>query len=217
MKKLGEWLKTTQGVIVAITAVLLVTPALINSAVDVYRVVADIPTGGKERQNALLFERHFREQPMLTTPLFVKTSVGQLQMTIDVYENGDIFARYGQHAQWFPFSADLHAENSGVISLAYAQGDPEELVPSGRYLQSERFEGRSVVRERIFENKVKQVLRIDRNTGTIIEQRIERVESPTGSPMDKDVVEWGQPIVVDIEALKRAREQATVESVEPPH
>ena len=217
MKKLGEWLKTSQGVIVAITAVLLVTPALINSAVDVYHVVADLPIGGKERQNALLFKRHFREQPILTTPLFVKTSGGQLSMTIDVYENGDIFARYGRHAQWFPFSADFHAKNSDMISFAYAQGDPEESEPRGRYLQSERFEGRSVVQERIFENKVKQVLRIDRNTGTIIEQRIERVESPTGSPMDKDVVEWGQPIVVDIEALKRAREQATVESVEPPH
>ncbi len=45
------WLQSLKGKIVSITAFLVVVPALVNSALDVYRAVAKIPTTISENNN----------------------------------------------------------------------------------------------------------------------------------------------------------------------
>ncbi len=54
-----SWIKTTQGIIVSITALFLVIPSLINAGKDIYVELLDIPTGLKESQNDVLYRFAF--------------------------------------------------------------------------------------------------------------------------------------------------------------
>ena len=69
MKELIEKLKTVQGLLVAFAAVFVVIPSVVNSALDAYRTIRNIPRGAQQQANHELFQRHFKEQPASSLPM----------------------------------------------------------------------------------------------------------------------------------------------------
>ncbi len=167
MKELIEKLKTVQGLLVAFAAVFVVIPSVVNTALDAYRTIRNIPQGIQQQANHELFQRHFQEQPASSLPMVVKTDTGTLDVNIDIYRNGDIFVAYGDHTQWFPFeTAKTAAGRFRIIATAEAA----ELKGEGAYQQRQENHDGSVVRERIYQNSVKETLVIDRNSGRILQR-----------------------------------------------
>jgi hypothetical protein len=121
--RVGEWLMSIKGVVVALTALLVVVPALINSAHDVYNAVVRNPTNVYARTNDELFRKHFKDKPVLSQPLAIKTATQTAEMLLEVYENGDIFVKYGTFTQWFPVES-LKAAGGPLVGDAAAQTLP---------------------------------------------------------------------------------------------
>jgi hypothetical protein len=199
MKKMLEWLKSFHNVILALTALLVVVPSLINAGIDVYRNIRNIPKTAKEQQNAELFQRHFQEAPVYTAPLLIKQTNKNLQLNIDVYGNGDIFVRYGENGQWFPFVYKEASNNMLLVQQAFAQ--TTSIQGKGKYHQNNREEGKYVIQERIYENNVKEVITFDKNTGDVVSRKTSTI-SPTSKSMSNPVKQ-SEPIVIDIDALKK--------------
>src|SRR2546430_1483452 len=103
MNTITGGLTTTRGVLAALLGVLVIVQSLTHGGRDAYRELTGQPMGAKEQQNSDLFTQHFKEPPVATTPFVVKTSHGDVEMTLDVYENGDAYVSYGEQSQWFPF------------------------------------------------------------------------------------------------------------------
>lgn len=117
-------LSTFKGIIVSLTALLVVIPALINSGIDVYKSIANIPAGIQEKTNDELFKRHFKDAPIFSQPIEIKTGNATLEMLLDVYENGDIFVQYGDFSQWFPFKGVSVSRGLPWPGIARAQEIP---------------------------------------------------------------------------------------------
>ena len=118
-----------KGIILSLTALFVVIPAMINSGIDVYKSIAKIPDSIQEKTNDELFKRHFRESPVFSQPIEVKTGSATLEMMLDVYENGDILIQYGDFKQWFPFKGIQVARGLPFIGTAYAQNGPDATDP----------------------------------------------------------------------------------------
>lgn len=200
MKKFIGWLKSVRNSIIAATAVLVVVPALINSGIDVYETVRDIPRGSKERQNVELFQKHFKESPVFTAPLSIKGGGETRQVSIDVYENGDIFVLYGTNSQWFPFRPEQAFFDYDLIPRAYAQATDGPRRGKGSYVQKNTMDSGTVTQERVYMNGVKEILRIDKNTGNIISRQTNTV--PHSDLLQQNRVKQAAPTVIDIDALK---------------
>jgi hypothetical protein len=115
----SEWIKSARGKMISLTALLVVVPALINSGLDAYKAVANIPTNIYDRANDELFKKHFKEIPTISEPVPVKNSAMTVDMLLEVYPNGDIFIRYGEFRQWFPFKP-LTAASLQLVAEASA-------------------------------------------------------------------------------------------------
>ena len=106
----------------AVTAVLVALPALLNSAVDLYRVVAKVPSSLQDETNEELFKQHFGELPLVAQKIAIKESNAVVDMVFEVYSGGDIFVTYGGTPQWFRAKAPLpRMANLFFISSANAQ------------------------------------------------------------------------------------------------
>jgi hypothetical protein len=53
--------------IAAVTALLVATASPINTAIDVYRAVANVPTNTYDQTNDEMFKKHFGKQPLVVT------------------------------------------------------------------------------------------------------------------------------------------------------
>ncbi len=223
MSDFKEWLKTTRGIIMSITAVIVVLPALINAFYDVYETALQIPEGIKERHNKALFEKHFQESPIFTKPMVINTGPAEMEMNIDIYENGDIFVRYGEYSQWFPINPDEIAFAGSFFRSTYAQA---AIRPEGNYKQLEWTEGKNIVQRRRYENGVIETIKFNRNTGKIVERTVtmektaelprELGETPreaTGEPEPPPAGEGGMRPHEEIGETPRE----TMEEPEPPH
>jgi hypothetical protein len=123
------WLHSLNGKIVSVTAFLVVIPALINGGIDVYKAAANVPKTIYEINNYELFKKHFKHKPVLSQPIPIKTSEITVDMLLEVYENGDIFVKYGEFEQWFPFKSP--AKTSWVLFKdAYAETGTPKLSQS---------------------------------------------------------------------------------------
>jgi hypothetical protein len=118
-----------KGIVISLTALFVVIPAMINSGIDVYRSIAQIPDSIQEKTNDELFKRHFKESPVFSQPIEVKTGSATLEMMLDVYENGDILIQYGDFKQWFPFKGVSVARTPPFIGVAYAQDGGDATDP----------------------------------------------------------------------------------------
>jgi len=86
---------------------------------------------------------------------------------VDVYKDGDINLTVGPNSEWFPFNPVRQAT---LIRKAFAEA---AVSPAGKYVQTQREEGRTIVRERIYENGFRETVVIDQNTGQTIRRSTE--------------------------------------------
>ncbi|NKC12081.1 MAG: hypothetical protein GKR94_07720 [Gammaproteobacteria bacterium] len=167
-------------VIVGLTGVLLVVPALINSGVDVYKAVMKIPGSEAERTNQSLFKRHFGKSPLASAEVPVKTEVGNVSMQFQVYEGGDVYVRYGSSSQWFasplreePLAA---ARYPRLIASAHAQS-LQWRAPTDPRARLDIYEDGKLKREWYLEDGKKWTFEIDPLTG--------KWQAPTVTPYEK--------------------------------
>lgn len=184
--------KGAKAWIVGITSVVVVVPALINAANDVYVAAAKLPRNESERANQQLYMRYFNKQPVIAVPLPIKHSLGTVDAMISVYEGGDVLVEYGDRQQWFPFPVPKKEIGSLLIANAHAGGENVGQRGIGAYQQSDRVEGRVLVRKRDFANGISEEQRIDTRTGEILER-----STMTNRAPQPDVAPIG---VIDLES-----------------
>lgn len=126
-----QWMDTVTGRAVGITALLAALGGLVNGAIDLYRAIANVPSGLYETTNDELFRRHFNEEPVYSQPVAVKNGAVTVEMMLHVYKTGDVFVKYGDFQQWLPFrSPTLDAASAApfsLISSAHAQSPGERV------------------------------------------------------------------------------------------
>jgi hypothetical protein len=189
-------MKAWKAWIVGITSVVVVVPALINAANDVYVTVAKLPRNEAERVNQALYMRYFNKQPVIAVPLPIKHSLGTVDATISVYEGGDVLVEYGDRQQWFPFPAPKK-EIGFLVSHAYAGDVGANARGIGSYRQTDRVDGRVLVRKRDFANGITEEQRIDTRTGEVLER--------STKPSQKASLDVVAPIgVIDLESKAKA-------------
>lgn len=205
-----EWIKTTQGIITGIVAVLVILPSLFNALIDVYISFFNIPKSINEHNNQQLFQSHFQEKPIHSGMNVIKTETGNLSMKVNIYRNGDIFVEYGDYSQWFPYHPPKETKKASVswfISDAYAEDYPTGLSPcelakqgeqgntnvATAYLLKDMRQGENLLRERIYADGCRETLSINVNTGQIIQRKLENIVL---SEQQKQSLSEGQGIQV---------------------
>jgi hypothetical protein len=183
--------------IVGLTAVLVVLPALINAGIDVYKAALNIPKTDAEQINMELFKKYFNKPPVAAFPVPIKYSLGTAEAKFSIYEEGDVFVEYGNSSQWFPFPKPLttRAANVSFISQAIAQ-QANAARGIGAYRQTDRFDGPTLARERVYDNGVIEQQRIDPRSGEILEQATRPSSDTTNN---RQLAPFG---VIDLETQK---------------
>lgn len=177
MKQILDFCKNCSKTITALLGLLVVLPSVINAITDIYVAWQGLPIGNQEKINSRLFQAHFKENPINSQQLMVKGQTGASAMTLDVFQNGDVFINYGENVQWFPYQ-DLQLAESGFsfISAAYADWYVEPTTKqSNQTLEADsvKVESRYISKTEIERvrylsdgSKIKQVINV--NTGRII-------------------------------------------------
>jgi len=173
------WNKATQW-IAGLTGVLLVIPALINSASDIYVAYNKLPRNEAERANVELFKKYFGKEPVAKIPLPIKNGPATYEVKFSVYEGGDVFVEYGEMTQWLPFPKQVSEPTAGLslIPSAYA-GDLSQLY--GPYQQSDRADGVLLIRQRHYASGATEQQVIDMRTGQIVDNNITKAPVPPPS------------------------------------
>jgi hypothetical protein len=189
--------------VIGLTAVLVVLPSLINAGIDVYKSLLDVPKTQFERINAELFQKYFNKSPVVTVPVPVKTSLGTVKARLSVYEEGDIFAEYGDYSQWFPFPLRKTASSS-LFSTAHAQTPPATGL-TGEYRQVDKIKGNTIERSRYYSNGTKETYTININTGEIQNKVVTRDSAPPSGVSRYPAVKVQESPLIDLEAIKGKR------------
>ncbi len=116
-----------------LTGLLLIIPALINSGLDVYDAIMDIPKGSVEELNEKKRSEHFQKEPLFSHELPISQQNSKKVLKLFVYPNADIYVNYSGYEQWLP-SEDMSSTVSiNFINSAYAQssifGSAKAVVP----------------------------------------------------------------------------------------
>ncbi|GDY26250.1 hypothetical protein AHAT_21400 [Agarivorans sp. Toyoura001] len=179
-----------------LTGVLVVTSSLINSSVDIYRAINNIPTSQAERDNKNYYQRYFGEKPIFQGEVPLATDNGRVTIGLEVHSKGDILVKYGTRSQWFPFPTPDTANTSlGFISSAYAQSSSDDTpeYPTAtreKYMQYEYQKDGKIIRSKFYPDGQSQTITIDPTTGNVSKSKlapyIETPQYPT-SPENIDV------------------------------
>ncbi|MDE1464236.1 hypothetical protein [Spartinivicinus poritis] len=202
--------------VIGLTGVLLVFPALINSAVDIYKAILNVPSTEAEAINTQLFKAHFQELPLTVVPVSIKTDSGTVVMQMSIYENGDIYAEYGFHSQWFPMPVNKQAIAFNSLPLlfssAYAENRPHELnqpITDNAFIQQDIIHNNQIKRSRYYNNGQLETFSIDIQTGEIKNKQSREVEKvpQTGTTPSVPVKKRPkfQPMEVDLVNLKKQK------------
>ncbi len=158
-----------------ITGGLVIATALINSSLDLYRAVYNIPTSQSERDNKEYYEKYFGKKPVFAGAVPLNTDSGKVTISLEVHSQGDILVKYGMRSQWFPFPDTSSLANSfNLISSAYAENSTDDktrfpLETRDTYKQFESQERGNIVRSKYYPNGNLQIITIDPITGNIKE------------------------------------------------
>ncbi len=171
-----------RGWVIGLTGVLVVLPALLNGGLDIYTALARLPKTESERLNVELFKKYFNKQPVAAFPVPIRRTDGTVEVRFSVFDEGDIFVEFGKFTQWFPFPKN---ETAGVglsfLGLAHAE-QTGKMRGLGQYKQQEAYDANgNVLRERQWENGVREWQRLNPRTGDILEQKVTR---PAPAPAD---------------------------------
>ncbi|OUD15492.1 hypothetical protein [Thioflexithrix psekupsensis] len=221
-----NWLKTTQGVITSIIAVLVVLPSLINATMDIYISLFNIPRTISEQYNQELFKKHFQALPIHTGSSVIKTKDGaELAIKLSVYENGDIYVEYGNYSQWFPFKPSdrnvqlmdrliptaLAAQSVRASPCEDAEASTSKssdfFAPMHYYIQTDSpLTGRTFQRERLYDDGCQELITIDINSGKIVERHFKRIELSEAQKtlMEERAIHLFAPQVIDIQKIQRS-------------
>ncbi|WGG53122.1 hypothetical protein [Rugamonas sp. DEMB1] len=175
-----------RGWVIGLTGVLVVLPALLNGGLDIYAALAKLPKTESERLNVELFKKYFNKQPVAAFPVPIRRTDGTVEVRFSVFDEGDIFVEFGKFTQWFPFPKN---ETAGVglsfLGLAHAE-QTSKMRGLGQYKQQEAYDASgNVVRERQWENGVREWQRLNPRTGDILEKKVTRVPA-TGAAKPAD-------------------------------
>lgn len=181
---------------------------MINGGIDVYKALLNIPKSDSERVNAELFRKYFNKPAVTSFPVPIKHAIGTVEAKFSIYEEGDVFVEFGKSSQWFPFPKEKSSSVAvEVIQSAFAQ---DKVSPRGigRYQQNDQMDGSAIIRQKTYENGVKETQRIDIRTGQITEQNI---SGSATQDANRDLSPFG---VIDLEVRKQSQSKtATPASV----
>ncbi len=178
------WSKITKA-IVGLTGLLVVVPSLISSAIGIYDSVKKVPRNETERINVALFQKYFGKEPLSKIPpVNIKRNGENYQVQFDVYDEGDVFVKYGGRTQWFAFPGGSLPDNAAsdfLIMNANAGNmyQPEIFSP---YQQQDRIEGGNLYRTRLYESGAQELQIIDMRSGIVLKRLITQPSPPSGLP-----------------------------------
>ena len=162
-----------------VTGVLLLVPALLNAAYDIYAIVLKLPRTEAEKVNEELFQKYFNKSPLVVMPVPVKHSVGIVEVKFSIYDEGDVYVEYGKQTQWFSFPkvTSTRVSKFDLISGAYAEQviingiASEHTLSSNTKISSQTssISGKEMLRSRVYENGIAEHARIDIRSGEIID------------------------------------------------
>ncbi|AZE48260.1 hypothetical protein C4K04_2587 [Pseudomonas chlororaphis] len=175
------WGKLTK-IAVGLTGVLVVLPALINSAKDVYGAIHQLPRTEAERLNVEFFKKYWGKKPLGELPLVISRDGSSYKFSVTVYEEGDLSVQYGNKIQWFAFpgqSATL-SDAGFLISSTYADGSRYRSFDGEleRIQQFDSIQGSNAVRENVYRNGVRERQVIDIRTGVVVDQTFKESAVP---------------------------------------
>jgi hypothetical protein len=198
----SSWFEGIKGWVLGLTSVLVVLPALINAAGDIYSAVAKLPRTEAERINEKLNGIYFGKDPVLRMPVPIKDGDATVDVRFEIYDKGDIRVEFGNRSQWFPFparqSSSRVASSFSLISSAIAQTP----VPKGMgsFRQVEQVQSDMVVRERTYENGVVEKVSIDPRSGEISGYSARQAEKPAAGTIP--AVQQIKVAPVDLDKLR---------------
>lgn len=178
MPKIKDILDNWKSISIALSALLVVVPSVINGVNDVWVAFNHLPIGSKEKINNLLFKTHWKDTPVLTKQIIIEGNSGKVPITIDVYHNGDIFVDYGKLTQWFPYKNLVVNNSFKFINSAYAGmsifDKTSKSLKTQDNIKIENIKNSSniVERVRVYDDGSKEIQYIDINTGKISRNRI---------------------------------------------
>ena len=163
--------------IVAVTGVLVVIPALINAGIDIYYSIQNIPASDSERTNLRLYERYMGKPAVFEGAVPVKTETGTLNISLEIYGGGDIFVRYGERSQWFPAPMENISFNFSAIEKSFAETN-QDSQPSNteNFFKRDLQKGKLIQREYYLQDGIKKTYTIDPTTGQWSKPKIEHYE-----------------------------------------
>jgi hypothetical protein len=163
-----------------ITGVLVVVPALLNAAFDIYATASKLPRTDAERVNSELFKKYFNKPPIAIIPLPIKHSLGVFEAKFQIFEEGEIYVEYGRSSQWFAFPSDV--KRQALHSLFPTAQAQETNNTKGEWStvikQSDTLNGKFLLRERVLSDGMVSRSKIDIRTGNIIEESISKDRIP---------------------------------------
>lgn len=167
-----------RGWLIGLTGVLVVLPALINGGLDIYTALAKLPKTESERLNVELFKKYFNKQPVAAFPVPIRRTDGTVEVRFSVFDEGDIFVEFGKFTQWFPFpKSETASVGLSFLGLAHAE-QTGKMRGLGQYKQQEAYDPNgNVLRERQWDNGVREWQRLNPRTGDILEQKVTRAPS----------------------------------------
>jgi hypothetical protein len=205
--------------LVGLTGVLVVVPALVNGAIDVYSAFAKLPKTESERLNVELFKKYFNKQPVAAFPVPIKQNNGTVEVRFSVFDEGDVFVEFGKYTQWFPFPNPSSSKVSlALISEAYAQ-DAGQLRGFGKFTQMDSYIDGLVTRERKWDNGVLETIRLDPRTGDVIDVNARQTTpiAPEGSSNQTVQPRISEFAPIDLDAIRtqKSRPSSRLPSLSP--
>jgi len=208
--------KKAKNWIVGLTGVLLVIPALLNSGIDIYNILLNIPRTAAEKHNTELFAKHFNQEPVVSLPVPVRQGSATYEAKFSIYKEGDIYVEYGDMTQWFPFPKTRGADAApfSLIASAYAEEPATQIAAA--YKQTESIEDGYLIRNKVYDSGVTEKQVIDMKTGKIVEQSQSTTPEPPSTstadvatpPPPPAPVQLVSPFaVIDLNALKNNQDE----------
>ncbi len=162
--------------IASITGVLIVVPALINAAGDIWVSWNNLPRTPVEATNVELFQKYIGEEPLFRGKIPIESQTGKVEMELAVYGGGDIFIRYGDGSRWF--RSPLTKSNAGLFSIGRAFAQNTNPKPTIQFRQLDTINNGIIVRQRFYSNGSQEVFKINPATGSWSKQQASNPVTP---------------------------------------
>jgi hypothetical protein len=162
--------------IIGIASILVVVPALINSAYDIYLVLYNIPTSQAEKTNMDFYAEYFDQKPIFKGELPLVTDDGKFTVALTLHGKGDLLVSYGNRSQWFPSPKSEHRVSMLPITSTYA-----EELQSEQYIQVESKKGNQLIQKQYYSDGKLQIITIDPKTGNLSKSQLKDYNNPPKS------------------------------------